>query len=61
MWPNGAQTLRRLSALPGVSQDDLAPMIIDDPPLLDFLERTKTADAGVVVVQAAIADTRGLG
>jgi hypothetical protein len=44
-----------------VLQNDTAPMIIDDPPFLDFLERSKAAKAGEVVIQAAIPYARGLG
>jgi hypothetical protein len=36
-------------------------MVIDNPPFLYFLKGTKAAEAGIVVVQAAISDTRGLG
>jgi len=50
-----------LPALLGVLQNDTAPMIIDDPPFLDFLERSKAAKAGELVIQAAIPYARGLG
>jgi hypothetical protein len=39
----------------------MAPTIIDDPPFFDLLERSKAAEAGKVVVQAAISYARGLG
>jgi hypothetical protein len=44
----------------GVSQNDPAPMIVDNRPFLDFLQGSKTAEAGIIVVQAAISDARGL-
>jgi hypothetical protein len=42
----------------GVLQDDAAPLIIYQPPFLDLLEGSKTAEAGEVIVQAAIAYAR---
>jgi hypothetical protein len=39
-----------LFALLGVLQNDTAPMIADDPPLFDLLERSKAAEAGKVIV-----------
>jgi hypothetical protein len=45
----------------GVLQNDTAPMIIDNSPFLDFLERSKAAKAGEVVIQTAIPYARGLG
>jgi hypothetical protein len=50
----------RLSPLFGVLQNDTAPMIIDNPPFLDLVQRSKAAEAGKVIVQAAIAYARGL-
>jgi hypothetical protein len=38
----------------------MAPTIIDDPPFFDLLERSKAAEAGKVIVQAAISYARGL-
>jgi hypothetical protein len=38
----------------------MAPKIIDDPPFFDLLQRSKAAEAGKVVVQAAIPYARGL-
>jgi len=35
-------------------------MIVDNRPFLDFLQGSKTAEAGIIVVQAAISDARGL-
>jgi hypothetical protein len=51
----------RLSALRGILQNDTAPMMVDDRPLLDLLERPKTAQTDIVIVQAAISYARGLG
>jgi hypothetical protein len=50
-----------LSSPLGVPQNDTAPMIVDNPPFLDFLERSKAAQAGEAIVQAAIPYARGLG
>ena len=50
----------REAALPGVLQDDTAPMIIDYPPFFDLLQGSKAADADEVIVQAAISYARGL-
>jgi hypothetical protein len=52
--------LIRLSPLLGVLQNDAAPMIIGNPPLFDLLQGSKAAEAGKVIVQAAIAYARGL-
>jgi hypothetical protein len=41
-------------------QNDAAPTIIDKPPFFDLLHGPKAAQAGQVVVQAAIADAGGL-
>jgi hypothetical protein len=49
-----------LSPLLGVLQNDTAPMIVDDPPFFDLLERSKAAEADKVIVQAAISYARGL-
>jgi hypothetical protein len=38
----------------------MAPTIIHNSPLFDLLERSKAAEAGKVVVQAAISYARGL-
>jgi hypothetical protein len=40
----------RLSSLLGVFQDDMAPMIIDNPPFFDLLQGSKAAEAGKVIV-----------
>jgi len=42
--------LMRLSPLLGVLQYDAAPMIIDKPPFLDLLQRSKAAEAGEIIV-----------
>jgi hypothetical protein len=47
-------------ALPGILQNDPAPMFIDDPPFLDLVQGSKAAQAGQVIVQAAISNARGL-
>jgi hypothetical protein len=52
--------LPRRSALLGVLQNDLAPMFIDHSPFPDLLQGSKAAEAGQPVVEAAIADARGL-
>jgi hypothetical protein len=49
----------RLSPLFGVLQNHTAPMIIDNPPFLDLVQRSKAAEAGKAIVQAAIAYARG--
>jgi hypothetical protein len=41
-------------------QNDTAPMIIDNPPFFDLLQGSKAAEAGKVIVQAAISYARGL-
>ena len=38
----------------------MAPTIIDNAPLFDLLEGSKAAEAGKVIVQAAISYARGL-
>jgi hypothetical protein len=50
----------RLSPLIGVLQNDVAPEIIDNPPFFDLFQGSKAAEAGKVVVQAAIPYARGL-
>jgi hypothetical protein len=50
----------RLSSLLGVSQNDPAPLLVDHRPFLDFLQGSKAAEAGIIVVQAAISNARGL-
>ena len=60
VWRALAQHLIRLSPLPGALQNDTAPMIIDNPPFLDLVQRSKAAEAGKVIVQAAIAYAWGL-
>jgi hypothetical protein len=50
----------RLSALPGILQNDTAPIFIDEPPFFDLLNGSKAAKAGEVIVQAAISYTGGL-
>jgi len=52
--------LTRLLPLLGVLQNDMAPMIIDDPPFFDLLQGPKAAEAGKAIVQAAISYARGL-
>jgi hypothetical protein len=50
MWRDLAQHLTCLTPLLGVLQNDTAPMIIDDPPFFDLLERSKAAEADKVIV-----------
>jgi len=50
----------RLSPLLCVLQNDAAPMIVGNPPFFDLLQGSKAAEAGKVIVQAAIAHARGL-
>lgn len=50
MWRGRAEHLICLSPLLGVLQNDAAPMIIDNPPFFDFLQRSKAAEAGKVIV-----------
>jgi hypothetical protein len=54
------ENLGYLSALARILQNDPAPMLIDNAPFLDLLQGSKTAKAGEIVVQAAIAYARGL-
>ena len=66
---NGWQTVGRCSSWPaffvrrsppiGVLQNDMAPESIDNPPFFDLFQGSKAAEAGKVVVQAAIAYARG--
>ena len=51
---------RKCTPLPGVLQNDLALLVIDQRPLLDFLQGTKAAETDVVIVEAAISYARGL-
>jgi hypothetical protein len=44
----------------GVLQNDPTPMMIDNPPFLDLLQGSKAAEAGKVIVQAAISYARRL-
>jgi hypothetical protein len=55
------QHLIGLSPSLGVLQNDMAALIVDNPPFLDLFERSKTAEARKIVVQAAISYARGLG
>jgi hypothetical protein len=50
VWGDLAQHLMCLSPLLGVLQNDTAPMIIDNPPFFDLLERSKAAQAGIIIV-----------
>jgi hypothetical protein len=45
-----AQRLMRLSPLLGVLQNDAAPMVIDNTPFFDLLQRSKAAEAVKVIV-----------
>jgi hypothetical protein len=44
----------------GVLKNDKTPMMIDNPPFLDLLQGSKAAEAGKVIVQAAISYARRL-
>jgi hypothetical protein len=50
---------RKCAPLPGVLQNDPAPMVIDNGPFLDFLHGSKAAETDIIVVQAAISYARG--
>jgi hypothetical protein len=49
-----------LSALRGILQNDTASMIIDNRPLLYFLERPEAAETDIIIAEAAISYARGL-
>ena len=55
-----ARHLIRVSPLLGVLQNDMAPTIVNNSPLFDLFERSKAAEAGKVIVQAAISYARRL-
>jgi hypothetical protein len=44
----------------GILQNNTAPMVIDNPPLLDLLQRAKAAETGQVIVKAAVSHARRL-
>jgi hypothetical protein len=52
--------LIRVPSLPGILQNDTPPGIIDQPPLFDFFDGAKAADADEIIVQAAISFAGGL-
>jgi hypothetical protein len=52
--------LTRCFALFRILQNDAAPTIIDESPFFDLFQGSKAAQAGQVVIQAAIADAGGL-
>jgi hypothetical protein len=49
-WRDFVQHLTCRVALLGVLQNDAAPMIIDKAPFFDLLQRSKAAEASIVVV-----------
>jgi hypothetical protein len=49
------QGLMLSAALLGVLQNDPAPIAVDNPPFPDLVQRSKAAEAGKLIVQAAIA------
>jgi hypothetical protein len=49
----------RFPPLPGVLQNETAPMIIDHRPFFDLLQSAKAAETDVIIVQAAISYARG--
>jgi hypothetical protein len=59
MWRDLARHLTCQSPLFGVLQNDVAPTIVDSPPFFDFLQGSKAAETGKVIVQATISDARG--
>ncbi len=50
----------RLPAMSGVLQNDAPTMIVDNAPFFDLIQGSKAAEAGQVIVQAAISYARGL-
>src|SRR5580704_5139277 len=59
----GQSSVKRTARLPAlfcVLQNEAAPSLIDKAPFFDLLQRSKAAETGQFVVQAAIAYTRGL-
>jgi hypothetical protein len=59
-WQHRRSLVSQRSPLLGVLQNGVAPTIIDNSPFFDLLERSKAAEAGKVVVQAAISYARRL-
>jgi hypothetical protein len=63
VWKSGEagapQLQVRLLALLRIFQNDAAAIIVDQAPLLDFLDRTETSETGEIIIQAAIAYARG--
>jgi len=57
---SAVQNMVRLSALLGVLQNDMTAISVNQPPFLDLLESPKAAQAGIVIVEAAISDAGGL-
>jgi hypothetical protein len=57
-WRDVARHLIRASSLPGVLQNDAAPVIVDHPPFFDLVQGSKAAKANQVIVQAAITYAR---
>ena len=49
------------SPLRGVSQNDIAAVIVGHRPLFDLLERAKAAETDIIIVQAAISHARETG
>jgi hypothetical protein len=50
--------LINLSALLGILQNYLTPLIIRQPPFLDLIQRPEAAKTGIVIAQAAISYAR---
>jgi hypothetical protein len=60
-WQSSERNLPCFPALSGVLQNHAAPVIIGKAPFLDLFQRSKAAEAGEIVVQAAIACAWGFG
>jgi hypothetical protein len=57
MCRDRAHHLMDLAPMLGVLQDDAAPTIVDNRPFFDLVQGAKAAEAGKVIVQAAISYT----
>src|ERR1700689_3047383 len=53
------RVLIRLTPLPGITQDDAAPMRIGTPPFLDLLQGSKASETSILIIEAAVSCTRG--
>jgi hypothetical protein len=48
----------RLAPLPGIAQDDEAPLRIGNPPFLDLIQGSKAAETSIAIIKAAVSYTR---